>query len=57
MSPLQAKITYKEVDIEVDRTRYMDYRYEIPVVHVDDVEIARHRIDEVAFFKAVEALP
>lgn len=48
-------LDYEEVDIEAPgRERELDlYRYDIPVVAVDGVEVARHRLDERALLAAV----
>lgn len=38
----------EEIDIERDAALFAQYRYEIPVVLVDGVEVARGRVDERA---------
>jgi len=47
---------YEKVDIEVDRTYYREYRYHIPVVHINGKEFARHRLDPDAFLKEMERI-
>ncbi|MFN7979684.1 MAG: glutaredoxin family protein [Vicinamibacterales bacterium] len=43
------------IDIAGDLDVYMRYRYDIPVLHIDGAEVARHRITDAALAAALGA--
>ncbi|HKP48207.1 MAG TPA: glutaredoxin family protein [Pyrinomonadaceae bacterium] len=45
--------TLKEVNIEDDRNLLHRYRYDIPVILIDDVEAFRHRLSPSDFRTAI----
>jgi glutaredoxin len=44
----------QEINIEKDATLYARYRYEIPVLVIEGVEIAKGRVDERRLVAALE---
>ena len=44
-------LSVKEIDIEGDRDAFEKYRYEIPVVLLNDRKIFKYRIDEKRFHR------
>ena len=45
--------TVEVINIEQDREAFEKYRYDIPVVFLDDVKLFKHRVDEVKLRKAI----
>lgn len=47
---------YQEVNIDDEEQKeWFDlYKYDIPVVHIDGVEVARHRMEEAVFRQILE---
>jgi len=41
------------IDIDQDNSAFALYQYEIPVVFVNGVEVARHRMDRATFERAL----
>lgn len=48
---------YEEVDISSERNKnwFELYKYDIPVVHFNGVEIARHKLDERVLVSALQS--
>ena len=49
------RFTLEEVNIESDPELHRRYRYDIPVITIDDVEAFRHRVNSEEFRRAIEA--
>ena len=47
------KMNIEEINIEQDPETYRKYRFDIPVVFLDETEVFRHRTTEEALRKAV----
>jgi glutaredoxin len=41
------------INIEQDRESYEKYRYDIPLIYLDDVKLFKHRVDEVKLRKVL----
>ena len=49
------RFTFAEINIESDAELLRKYKYDIPVVTIDDVEAFRHRVDVDRFKKLVSS--
>jgi Glutaredoxin-like domain (DUF836) len=43
------------INIEQDNEAYEKYRYDIPVIFLDDVKLFKHRVDEEKLRKSLAA--
>ena len=50
------QFTFAEIDIESDRELLRKYKYDIPVIVIDGVEIFRHRVDTDKFRDVVRRI-
>jgi hypothetical protein len=51
ISPFYLKI----IDVEDDPKLYEKYKHEVPVILLDDIEIARHRVNKSTILSALNA--
>lgn len=47
-------LRFERIDIDVDPTRLADYTDHVPVVHLDGVEIFRHRLTASALLEKLK---
>ena len=50
------QFTFAEIDIESDRELLRKYKYDIPVILIDGVEVFRHRVDVAKFRDVVRRI-
>jgi glutaredoxin len=49
----QFHVNVEVINIEQDQEAYEKYRYEIPVIFLDDVKLFKYRVDEEKLRKAL----
>jgi glutaredoxin len=53
-SGLQDRFTFAEVNIESDRELLRKYKYDIPVVTLNGIEVFRHRVNTDEFKRLIQ---
>ena len=48
-------VQIEEINIEIDPEAYEKYRYDIPVIFLDDVKLFKHRVDADQLRRALNA--
>jgi hypothetical protein len=49
------QVSIDEIDIRQDPGTFEKYRYDIPVIFLDDVKLFKHRVDEAKLRRALRA--